>query len=143
MDWDEVDEWNLHEYERWSDEVYMAASFEISYSEFCEIAEQLGVSPRTVQRDIKALGARGSDESESERTSDPDFGIVVQEVGTGETWRGVDRESAPLGTCLEVAIDCIDQLRQRLDDPELVELAEAARGFVDSVVWRLMEGAAA
>ena len=108
-----------------------------------EIAEQLGVSPRTVQRDIKALGARGSDESESERTSDPDFGIVVQEVGTGETWRGVDRESAPLGTCLEVAIDCLDQLRQRLDDPELVELAEAARGFVDSVVWRLMEGAAA
>lgn len=108
-----------------------------------EIAEQLGVSPRTVQRDIKAIGARGSDESESERAGEPEFGIVVQEVGTGETWRGVDRESAPLGTCLEVAIDCLDQLRQRLDDPELVELAEAARGFVDSVVWRLMEGAAA
>lgn len=105
-----------------------------------EIAELLDVSVRTIQRDLKAIGARGAGKPEPEQSAELDYGIVVQQVDLGETsWRGVDSESAPLGTCLEAAIACLDELRERLEDPELLELAETARGFVDSVIWRLME----
>jgi len=107
-----------------------------------EIADALGVSARTIQRDISALGLR-----EPTRSSEPErpqgFGIVVQEVRLGETsWQGVDPEADPLETCLEAALSCLEQLRERLEEPELGEMAGAAHGIVESVLWRLMESAA-
>ena len=107
-----------------------------------EIADALSVSARTIQRDISALGLREPTQpAQPERPQG--FGIVVQEVRLGETsWQGVDPEADPLETCLEAALSCIEQLRERLEDPELGEMAGAAHGIVESVLWRLMEDAA-
>lgn len=109
-----------------------------------KIAELLRVSPRTVQRDIQALARQDQKEDDEEALAPPKLSIVVQEVVVGErSWLGVDREADPLGTCLEVASNCLRQLRERIDDPELLELAVAAHEIVESAIWRLMEGAAA
>lgn len=108
-----------------------------------KIADELGVSVRTVQRDIEAMAAA---EAEAPKPESPPYGygIVVHMAQVGEkSWLGVDREADPLETCLEAALSCIDQLRTRVEDPELVKLATTAHEVVESVLWRLLEGAGA
>ena len=108
-----------------------------------EIADELGVSSRTIQRDISALGLREPTDPKDTKKEPKGFGIVVHQVRLGETsWLGVDREADPLETCLEAALDCLEQLRERLDERELQEMAGAAHEIVESVLWRLMEAAA-
>lgn len=105
-----------------------------------KIAEELGVSVRTVQRDIEAMAAAKAEAPQPDST--PSYGIVVHVAQVGErSWLGIDRESDPLETCLEAALSCIDQLRSRVDDPDLVKLATTAHEVVESVLWRLLEGA--
>lgn len=111
-----------------------------------KLAKALGVSTRTIRRDMKALAGKEPEEegTQKEARGESELKIHVQRVALGEiSWLGIDRETDPVGTCLEAAVRCLDQLRGRLEEPELRELADAAHGIVESVIWRLMEGAAA
>jgi len=114
-----------------------------------DIAETLGVSPRTIQRDLQALAASAEENGPHGEEPDPapprPVSFVVADVpvdGAG-AWHGVDRETAPLQTCLEAALTGLEDLRQRVDEPELRDLVDSVHGLVESAVWRLVEGAAA
>lgn len=108
-----------------------------------DVAAELDVTPRTIWRDVKALGMQRSDPTPAEvtRSAGADYGIVVHEVCYGESCLGIDREAAPLGACLEAAIGGLEQLRARVKEPELVELVESVHKVVESVLWRILEGA--
>ena len=105
------------------------------------VAEELGISLRTAQRDLKVIAAEKASVDPKPEPA-PSYGIVAHVVRVGEkSWLGIDREADPLETCLEAALSCIDQLRARVQDPELVKLATTAHEVVESVLWRLLEGA--
>lgn len=105
-----------------------------------EIVEALNVSRRTVERIIGELHAEQVDEvPEPSPAPASRVTIVAGSVVGPSAWRTIDREAAPIAACLEAAIGCMGQLRERLEDPELVELAGAAHDIVESVLWRLME----
>ena len=107
-----------------------------------EVAVELGVTPRTVWRDVKALGLQRAENTPPESTpSTSDYGIVVHEVRYGETCLGIDREAAPLEACLEAALGGLGQVRARVEEPELVELVDSISKVVESVLWRILEGA--
>ncbi len=107
-----------------------------------EIVEALNVSRRTVERIIDELHAEQPDEVPVPAVAPapgPAITIVAGTVVGPSAWRTIDREAAPIAACLEAAIGCMEQLRERVQDPELVELARAAHDIVESVLWRLME----
>ncbi len=111
-----------------------------------KIAVVLAVSPGTVQHDVKALEAEATAEQpppelDPEQARPPEFSIITHSQ-PGGSWLAVNSESDPLATCLEAAVSGLEQLRERVDEPDLEDLVNSVHGIVDTVLWRLMEGAA-
>ena len=109
--------------------------------DIAEIVKATGLKRRTVERIVEKLQAEPPEDA---APATPPVKIVARTLSVSSAnWRDIDREADPVDACLEAALYCIDELRDRLQDPELAKLATAAHDIVDSVVWRLLEAAKA